>query len=335
MEFRRYVIFRLATMLAVILILLTFIFFAIHIIPGDPVESMVGEGASQETIDAIRARLGLDKPIYLQYIDYIVGVFSGSFGYSIIYSTTVNSIIVSRAGVTIQLAVLSWIFSSALGISLGKYSARKAGKAQDHALRGITLFLYAVPVYVLGIMSQIVFGLWLGILPVFGTKSPSVRPPTVTGMILIDTLLAGDLSGFLDAGAHFILPVLCLSAYYMAVAVRLTRSETLKAMKRSFCLLAQAKGLDSKEIVNKHAFRNALLPVVTLIGLQAGTLLTGSILVETVFSLRGLGDLLWVAASARDFILIQGVITIFVLITSIVGMIIDISYYYLDPRLRY
>lgn len=335
MEFRKYIVYRLVTMVAIMMILLTFIFFAVHIIPGDPVEAMVGEGASQEFVDSIRRRLGLDKPLHLQYFDYITGVFRGDFGYSIIYSTSVNSIIVSRAGVTIQLAVLSWLFSSALGIVLGKYSARKAGKAQDHALRGITLFLYAIPVYVLGIICQIVFGLWLGILPVFGTKSPSVRPPTITGMILIDTLLAGDLLGFLDAGAHFILPVLCLSAYYMAVAVRLTRSETVKAMKRTFCLLAQAKGLSVKEIIDKHAFRNAVLPVVTLIGLQAGTLLTGSILVETVFSLRGLGDLLWVAASARDFILIQGVITIFVLITSIVGMIIDISYYYLDPRVRY
>ena len=335
MDFRKYVVYRLVTMIAIILILLTFIFFAIHILPGDPVEAMVGDGASQEFVDAIRARLGLDKPLYLQYFDYIAGVFTGNFGYSIIYSTNVNTIIISRAGVTIQLAVISWVVSSVLGITLGKYSARKVGKPEDHALRGITLFLYAVTVYVLGIICQIVFGLWLGILPVFGTKSPSVRPPTVTGMILIDTLLSGDLIGFMDAGAHFILPVLCLSAYYMAVAVRLTRSETTKAMKRSFCLLAQAKGLSTKEIINKHAFRNALLPVVTIIGLQAGTLLTGSILVETVFSLRGLGDLLFVAASARDFILIQGVITIFVIITSIVGMIIDISYYYLDPRVRY
>lgn len=322
-------------MIVVILILLTFIFFAVHIIPGDPVEAMVGEGASQETINRIRERLGLDKPLIMQYFDYIFGVFRGDLGYSIIYSTDVNSIILSRAGVTIQLAVLSWVFSSALGVILGKYSARNAGKAQDHALRGITLFLYAVPVYVLGIICQLIFGVWLGILPIFGTKSPNVRPPTVTGMILIDTLLAGDIHGFVDAGIHFILPVLCLSAYYMAVAVRLTRSETVKARKRAFCLLAQAKGLTVKQIVDKHAFRNAVLPVVTLIGLQAGTLLTGSILVETVFSLRGLGDLLWVAASARDFILIQGVITVFVLITSIVGMIIDISYYYLDPRVRY
>jgi peptide/nickel transport system permease protein len=335
MEFRKYIVYRVVTMIAVILILLTFIFFAIHILPGDPVEAMVGEGASQEFINQIRIRLGLDKPLYLQYFDYIAGVFTGNLGESIVLSTTVNAIIVSRAGVTIQLSVLSWLLSSGLGIILGKYSARNAGKAQDHALRGISLFLYAIPVYVLGIICQIIFGVWLGILPVFGTKSPNVRPPNITGMILIDTLIAGDLWGFLDACTHFVLPVLCLSAYYMAVTIRITRSETVKSMKRSFCLLAQAKGLSRKQIIDKHAFRNAILPVVTLIGLQAGTLLTGSILVETVFSLNGLGDLLFVAASARDFILIQGVVTVFVLITSIIGMIIDISYYYLDPRIRF
>jgi ABC-type dipeptide/oligopeptide/nickel transport system permease component len=335
MGFRRFVVYRFVTMIGVILILLTFIFFAVHILPGDPVDAMVGPGASQQFIDAVRARLGLDKPLIFQYFDYVTGVFTGNLGQSIVLGESVNSLILARAGVTLQLSVLSWVVSSGLGVILGKFSALKAGKVQDHGLRAMSLFFYAIPVYVLGIICQIVFGLWLGILPVFGTKSPTVNPPTVTGMILVDTLLAGDLWGFLNAASHFILPVLCLSAYYMAVTIRLTRSETVKAMRRTFCLLAQAKGLSLKQIVDKHAYRNAVLPVVTLIALQAGSLLTGSILIEEVFSLKGLGDLLYVAASARDFILLQGVITAFVLITSIIGMIIDISYYYLDPRVRY
>lgn len=335
MGFKKYIIIRLLTMIVVVFVLLTFIFFAVHIIPGDPVAAMVGEGASQEFIESIRQRLGLNKPIHLQYLDYVIGVFTGDLGYSIVLSQPVDTIIVTRAGVTIQLAVLSWIVSTIIGVGIGRYSAQRPGGVQDHSIRSITLFLYAVPVYVLGILCQLIFGVYLGVLPIFGANSPNVRPPRYTGMILIDTLLAGDLSGFVDSALHFVLPVLVLSAYYIAVTIRLTRSETMKALKRTFCLLAQAKGLSKTQIVSKHAFRNAILPVVTLIGLQAGTLLTGSILVETVFSLNGLGSLIYIAASARDYILIQGIVTVFVLITSVIGIIIDISYYFLDPRVRY
>jgi peptide/nickel transport system permease protein len=335
MKFRTYLVYRLVTMVIVIFVLLTFVFFVVHILPGDPVLAMVGEDAPQETIDAIRARLGLDKPLHLQYIDYLSGVFLGNLGESIVFNTAVGNIILARIGVTVQVAVLSWIVSTFFGVVLGKYSARKAGKYQDQILRGVTVFFYGVPVYVLGIFTQYVFGAWLGLLPTFGTRSPWNRPPTVTGMILIDTLLAGDIYGFIDAAAHFVLPVACISTWYIAVTLRMTRSETLKSMKRTFCLLAQAKGLNQKEIIDKHAFRNAILPVITLIGLQAGGLLTGSVLTETVFSMKGLGDLLYVAASGRDFILLQGVISYFVIITSVIGMLIDISYYYLDPRLRY
>ncbi len=335
MGFRKYIVYRLLTLVAVIFILLTIVFFAIHIIPGDPIEAMLGEGATQEYIDSLRHRFGLDKPLIEQYFDYIGGVFTGNLGESLVYNTPVMSIIWQRAGVTIQLAVLAWFVSVFIGIFIGRYSAQKAGGVQDHLIRSVTLFLYAIPVYVLGILCQLFFGVYLGVLPIFGTHSVTVRVSRITGMILIDTLLAGDIAGFFDAASHFVLPVLVLSAYYIAVTIRLTRSETVKAMKRTFCLLAQAKGLNKSEITKKHAFRNVLLPVVTLIGLQAGALLTGSILTEAVFSLKGLGDLLFVAASMRDYILIQGVITVFVLITSVIGLIIDISYNFLDPRVRY
>ncbi|MFW9779474.1 MAG: ABC transporter permease [Candidatus Heimdallarchaeota archaeon] len=335
MGFYRYFALRLLSMIAIVFILLTFIFFAIHILPGDPVEALVGESASQEFIENLRHDLGLDKPLHEQYWDYITGIITGNLGRSIILRNSVANLIWERAGVTIQLAVMAWIVSVFLGIGVGRFSAYKEGKVEDHVVRSTTLFMYAIPVYVLGIAFQLIFGVYLDILPIFGTNSPYIRPPKVTGMILIDTLLAGDFPGFGDAVLHFVLPVMSLSAYYIAVTVRITRSETIKAQKRTYCLLAQAKGLDKKEITNKHAFRNALLPVVTIIGLQAGTLLTGSILVETVFSLRGLGNLIWISASQRDYILTQGVVTIFVVITSVIGLVIDISYYFLDPRVRY
>lgn len=335
MGFKEFISQRLLSTVFVVLFMMTFIFFAMRIMPGDPVLNMVGDDASPELIEAIRHQLGLDRPLYIQYIDYIVAVFTGDLGTSIVLREEVSVLIWERTGITIQLAVLAWTFSVVIGVVVGRRSARAAGQIEDHMTRVVTLALYAIPVYVLGILCQLVFGVYLKVLPIFGTHSPSVRPPIITGMILIDTLLAGDLGGFINAFSHFLLPSLVLAAGYAAITVRLTRTETMKAMKRSYCLLAQAKGLDQKTIVNKHAFRNALLPVITLTGMQAGALLTGSILVEAVFSFNGLGSLLLTAATLRDYILTQGVVTLFVLITAGIGLLIDLSYYYLDPRLRF
>jgi peptide/nickel transport system permease protein len=333
--FKKYILFRLLTMAVVVLVMLTIVFFAIHIIPGDPVANMVGEGASEEYLQAIRHELGLDLPIWEQYFNYMAGVFTGNLGQSIILDTNVSDLIWQRAGVTIQLSFFAWILSVILGVGIGRFSAQRSGDASQYTIHLATLFLYAIPVYVLGILCQLIFGVYLNWLPLFGTHSPRIRPPNITGLILIDMLIVGNFAGFVDALLHFLLPSLVLAASYVAVTIRLTHSETVKSLKRTYCLLAEAKGLDMKAITVKHAFRNALLPVVTLIGMQAGSLLTGSILIETVFSLNGLGSLLFTAASMRDYILTQGVVTVFVLITSFIGLLIDISYYFLDPRVRY
>ncbi len=335
MGFKKYILNRIVTMALVIFFMMTFIFIVIHIIPGDPVLNMVGEDAPPEVIEKVRADLGLDQPLHLQYFDYMLGAFTGNFGRSFILREDVSFLIWQRAGVTIQLAILAWIFSVVIGIAVGRRSARHAGKMEDHVTRLATLSLYAIPVFVLGVICQLIFGVYLEVLPIFGTRSPGIRPPPITGMILFDSLLAGDFVAFVDAFSHFLLPSLVLASGYAAVTIRLTRSETLKAMKRSYCLLAEAKGMSEKTIVNKHAFRNALLPVVTITAMQAGALLTGSVLIESVFVLNGLGSLLLTAATLRDYILTQGVVTLFVLTNAVIGLLIDISYYYLDPRMRF
>ncbi|MFO7837061.1 MAG: ABC transporter permease [Candidatus Thorarchaeota archaeon] len=335
MGFKRYVGKRLVTMVFVVLFMMTFIFLVINVIPGDPVLNMVGEDAPQEVVEAIRRDLGLDAPLHIQYFDYLTGLLRGDFGRSFVLGEDVSVLIWQRAGVTIQLAILAWIFSVAIGILVGRRNARLEGTTEDHVTRLTTLFFYAIPSYVLGILAQLVFGVYLGVLPIFGTSSPGVRPPKITGMILIDALITLDFGAFINAFMHFLLPSLVLASGYAAVTIRLTRSETIQAMKRSYCLLAEAKGISQKEVVNRHAFRNALLPVVTLTAMQAGALLTGSVLIEAIFSLNGLGNLLFTAASMRDYILTQGVVTLFVVINAVVGLFIDISYYYLDPRMRF
>lgn len=335
MGLKEYVAVRILLLIPVALILLTFVFFAVHVIPGDVVRSIVGDQASEQYVEQLRHQLGLDRPLIEQYFDYLTGLFTGNMGKSLVTQGNVSSIIGERIGVTVQLALIAWILSVIIGVLGGLFSALNVGKLGDQGSQLIALAIYAAPVFVIGIAGQLVFGKYLGILPVFGTNSAFVRPPRATGLILLDTLLVGDLSGFYDSLLHFILPAVVLALRYAAYGARLTRSETTKAMKRMYCLVAEAKGLKKTTITFRHAFRNAIIPVVTLIGMQASSLLTGSILVETVFSFEGLGSLLQTAASQRDYLLVQGVVTYFVLITLAIGLLIDISYYFLDPRVRY
>jgi peptide/nickel transport system permease protein len=335
MGLKEYVVVRVLLMIPVVLILLTFVFVVVHIIPGDPVRAIVGEQASEEYVEAVRHQLGLDKPLHEQYLDYLGGLITGNMGKSYTLNRSVFSIIQERMGVTIQLSIIAWILSIAIGLPTGLFASLKAGKFGDQASQMVALAIYSSPVFVTGILAQLIFGKYLGILPVFGTHSAYVRPPRLTGLILFDTLWAGDFAGFFDSLSHFILPALVLAARYGSYSARFTRSETVKAMKRMYCLVAEAKGLKKTTITFRHAFRTAIIPVVTLIGMQAGFLLTGSILVETVFSLPGLGSLLQISASQRDYLLVQGVITYFVVIILAIGLLIDISYYFLDPRVKY
>lgn len=335
MGLKEYVVVRILLMIPVILIMLTFVFVVVHIIPGDPVRGIVGDQASEEYVEMVRHQLGLDKPLHEQYLDYLGGIITGNMGKSYTLNRSVFSIIQERMGVTIQLSLIAWILSIVIGVPTGLFSAMKAGKPVDKASQLVALAMYSTPVFVTGILCQLIFGSYLGILPVFGTHSAYVRPLRLTGLILLDTLLAVDFAGFYDSLLHFILPALVLAARYGSYSARLTRSETSKALKRMYCLVAEAKGLKKRTITFRHAFRNAIIPVVTLIGMQAGFLLTGSVLVETVFSLPGLGSLLQISASQRDYLLVQGVVTYFVVIILAVGLLIDISYYFLDPRVKY
>ena len=213
----------------------------------------------------------------------------------------------------------------------------KEGKYQDHAIRVVTLILYSIPAFVMGLFLQLMFGIYLNVLPIYGTNSDiySVMIRRVTGFMLIDTLLAGNLAAFLDTVTHFILPTIVLATYYLGFSARFTRSEMAKARRRMYCLVAEAKGVDKRTISFRHALRNAMVPVLTLSGLQAVSLFTGSIIVESVFSLDGLGSLIAFAGTQRDYMVLQGTLAVFAVISLVFGLIVDVACYFLDPRVRY
>lgn len=339
MGLKEQVAFRLVAFIPMLFILITVIFFALRVIPGDPARAIVGESASEEYVQQVRHSLGLDRPILEQYVEYMTNLFQGNLGKSIVYFNYVDvaAIISQKFKTTIQLASIAWVLSLLFGVTTGVYSSIREGKAADYIMRIVSLFLYAIPAFVLGIVLQLVFGAYLRILPVYGTLDEAYRPflKSTTGFVLIDTLIAGQLSAFVNALSHFLLPALVLAASSLAYTSRLTRSEMLKALKRTYCLVAEAKGLNEGTIAFRHALRNAFLPIITLSGLQAISLFTGSILVESIFSLDGLGSLIVSAANQREYMLLQGSLTIFAIISLTFGLLIDVIYYFIDPRLRY
>lgn len=339
MGLKEFVALKIILTIPTIFILLTGVFFLIHIIPGDPVRSLVGPDAGEETVAELRHELGLDKPLLVQYTDYLSGILRGDLGRSVgtwSYQTLdVSSLILDRLPTTIQLSIIAWVISFLVGLVTGVFFAMNEGKKIDHLFQLFFLFLYSVPLFTIGVILQMIFGVYLKIFPVFGMFSEPFRMDPITGFSLLDNLIAGNFAGFLDALSYLVLPSLTLATYYSTLLSRLSRSEILQSSKRMYCLVAEAKGLKKRTIFFKHILRNAILPIFTLSGLQAVSMLTGSLLVETIFSINGLSSLLIFAATRRDYLLVQGCITVFTLIAVIIGLIIDIGYYFLDPRVRY
>lgn len=336
---KRYIITRIIVAIPTIFILLTLIFALTHIIPGDPTRSMVGDEASEEYVAQLRHKLGFDRPLHIQYFDYISGVLKGDLGFSVLSisgdDVNISSLIRERITVTFQLTVIAWTLSLFVGVSTGILSAIKEGKILDYFFQAFFLFLYSLPLFIIGIFLQLIFGVYLRMFPLFGTYSEVFRMEPITGFILLDNIIVGNLPGFFDSLSHFVLPSITLCSYYSGVMSRVTRSEMIAALNKMYCLLAEAKGLKKGTIALRHALRNAAIPILTLSSLQGISMLTGSILVETIFSLNGLASLFVQAARMRDYMLIQGCYTVFAIIAITFGILMDIIYYFVDPMVTY
>jgi ABC-type dipeptide/oligopeptide/nickel transport system permease component len=313
-----YCLQRILQSLPSVLGVITIGFLLLNLAPGDPVTYMLGEWADKEMIDLYRSRLGLDAPLYVRYFTYVLGVLQGQLGTSLVYGRPVLQMIWERLPATLILFGAQFIVSTVLGISFGAFAAYKKNSIIDKIIIALSVSWYSIPVFWSGQILLLIFAVNLGVLPTFGMKSV-VTPE----------------SPILDVLWHLILPATALALLTMALTARLTRTSMVEALNEDYILTARSKGLSTFSVVVRHALRNAMLPVVTLLGLSLGNTLSGSVLVETVFTWPGVGRLMYDAISGRDYPLVLG---LFIMISSVViiaNLITDLLYAWLDPRIRY
>lgn len=317
--------------------LLTFIF--VHLIPGDPVMIMAGErGLSPERHAYLMAELGLDKPLWQQYLNYLNGIMHGDLGISLKSRIPVWDEFLPRFKATLELGICAMIFAVSVGIPVGVLAAVKRGSIFDHTAISVSLAGYSMPIFWWGIMLIMLVSVRLDLTPVSGRLADSVfldDSYPLTGFMLIDTLFWGEEGDFLDALHHIILPAIVLGTIPLAVIVRMTRSAMLEVLGEDYIRTARAKGLSRARVILIHALRNAMLPVVTVIGLQVGTMLAGAILTETIFSWPGLGRWLIDALQRRDYPVVQGGVLLIATMIIFVNLLVDVLYGIVNPRIRH
>ena len=297
-------------------------FCLLHAAPGDPAVVLAGEAgaADEQMIEQLRERFGLDQPFYVQLGKYVGSVLTLDLGYSFRQGAPVAQLIAERLPATLLLTLTAFVISLVLGIAFGVAASARVGKASDSLLTTLALLFYATPLYWAALMAVLVFSVWLGWLPGFG----------------YETVGAGytGLARAFDIAKHLVLPALTLGLFFMAVYMRMTRASMLEVSQLDFVKTAKAKGLSGPAIRRRHILRNAILPVVTLAGLQAGQLVGGAVLTETIFGLSGVGRSLFEAITSRDFPVIQGFVIVITFIYVFVNLFVDVSYAFLDPRIR-
>lgn len=302
----RYISLRLLFALPALWLILTMVFLLAHIVPGDPVAQMLGEGARAEDLDQLRHALGLDQPLPLQYGRYLGGVLRGDLGESFRFQQPVAGVILSRYPATLELAFVSLLVCAAIGIPAGMLAAQRRGTPTDHSIGVFTLLGLSVPNFALGPVLVLVFSVILGWLPVSGRGGP----------------------------AHLVLPAITLGAALAAILTRMVRSSVIEELSSDYVRAARAKGLSESAVLFRHAFRNALIPILTILGLQFGTLLAGAIVTETIFSWPGIGRLAVQAIESRDYPLLQGCILLIAVSYVVVNLLTDLVYAAVDPRVR-
>lgn len=330
-----YITKRLLMLIPVLLGVSILAFSLIHLAPGDPALTIAGERASPQVISAIREKYGLDKPLTTQYWVWLKQVLQGDLGRSIVSNEYVAKEILERFPNTIELTMFAMILAVTIGCIAGIVSASRQYSVFDYSFMGVALFGLSMPVFWLGIMLMMIFGVWLRWLPISGRISMMISFQRITGFYLLDSLITGNFAAFISSLRYLILPSVALSTIPMATIARVTRSSMLEILRQDFIRTERAKGLSERMVIYKHAVRNAMIPVITVIGLNFGLLLAGAILTETVFSWPGIGRYVVNAVYMRDYPVVQGCVLFFALMFVIVNLITDIVYVYIDPRIHY
>jgi len=308
----------------------------VRILPGDPIMLMAGErGLTPERHAQLMAQFGFDRSLWVQYFDFLGNIFHGDIGLSLVTKKPVLQEFATLFPATIELAVCAILIAALIGIPLGVLAAAKRGSWFDQISMSIALTGYSMPIFWWGLLLIIVFSGTLGWTPVAGRIGLMYYFPDATGFMLIDSLRSGEKGAFVSALRHLILPSIVLATIPMAVLARQTRSAMLEVLGEDYVRTARAKGLAPKRIVGMHAFRNALIPIVTTLGLQIGGLLTGAILTETIFSWPGIGKWMVDSISRRDYPVVQGGLLMIALVVMSVNLIVDVLYAFINPRIRH
>ncbi|TVP84812.1 MAG: ABC transporter permease [Alkalicoccus sp.] len=330
-----YTIRRLLMLVPVLIGMSLITFSIIHLIPGNPAQTILGEQATPQAIAQLEEQLGLNEPYLIQYFDYVGGLLQGDLGQSLRTNADISREIWPFLAATIELTIFAMVFAVIVGVNAGIVSAWKQNSLFDYTAMLIALIGVSMPIFWLGLMQQWIFAQELGWLPAFGRSNPRDPVETVTNFYLIDTLLSGRPDQFWNSFRHLVLPGLALGTIPMAIIARMTRSSMLEVLRSDYIRTVEAKGIHQMTVVYRHGFKNAVIPVLTVVGLQTGTLLGGAILTETIFSWPGIGRYVFDAIGNRDYPVIQSGILVIATMFVFINLIVDLLYSYIDPRIKY
>ena len=304
-------------------------------IPGDPALMLAPVGATPENINAIREQFGLTGPIYLQYLSWLSDIFQGDFGSSYWFQQEVMPVIISRLPATLELVFASVILSLLIGILFAVISVSKKGTIAEYLSNSVSFVGFSIPNFMWGLLFIIAFGAFLKILPVSGRIDSEIVVREITGFVIIDSLIKRDFRAFHSCIVHILLPALSLALPLIAVVLRTLRSDLITVIKEDYIFTDRMKGLSERYIIFIRALKNALIPTITIVGVQFGFLIGGTILIEKIFSWPGIGDLILRAFQTRDFPLIQGIIITYSSLIIVTNITIDLVYALLNPKIRY
>jgi len=335
---RRFLITRFLMTIPMVLIMVSLVFFIMRVLPGDPIRSQLGPRVSEEQADRIRERLGLNDPIPVQYVNYLKDMVTLDFGNALTHGERpIKDELGERLPATIELTIPAMLFTTIFGIGLGSFAAKNRKKFIDYAIRVFSVFIYSIPIFFMGLVFQIIFGVRLDLFPLAGRLDSVIltRFNSITNFYVLDSILTQDWEALKSSLLHLIMPSLTLGLALTGVFIRLTRVNMIEMLKSDFITAGRARGIPENRLVYKHALRNTFIPIMTLIGLQMAILIAGAVLTETTFSWPGMGRYLVDRIALRDYTAVQSTIAVFALFVAVISLLMDILYAFVDPRIRY
>ncbi|KJL24658.1 ABC transporter permease [Microbacterium azadirachtae] len=335
----RYILIRLVLIIPTVLILVTLVFFLMRI-TGDPITAALGGRLPPDQLAARVHQAGYDRPVLIQYFEYLGKILQGDFGTTITDGQPVTQVLLTYGSATLELAIYALIVAFAVSIPLGLVAAHRRDKWQDASLRIMAILAYATPIFFVGLLLKLVFSVWLGWMPVSGRASTQTEllmsgVNTPTGIYLLDAIRLGNGPAIGDVLWHAILPALALGLLTAGIFLRLIRTNVIGTLGQQYVTSGRSRGVSEYRLVTKHAFRPALIPIITVMGLQIALLLSGAILTETTFEWKGIGFMLSEYLKARDFVAVQGIVVMIAVIVAVTNFIVDIVAAMIDPRVRY